>query len=140
MAAVTTQVTKLFHKGLVGDAVQSLGVSTIVNVVDKKALGGRLTTAGVNIGQTLNGKALSLNATDAITLMAVVGSPGNWMKKNGMLKAAITLGVKKFAEAFDYIDPPTPLAAADPNATNVTLARQRREMEVSPMIGGWTYR
>lgn len=134
MAQSLKSVQKIFHTGLIADAVQSLGTSTIVNVVDKKALQGKLTSAGVAIGQTINGKALTLNATDAIVLMATVGAPGNWLKKNGLMKAGITLAVKKVAEAFDYIDPPTPMDAANPNATNVTFGRIARMQGFSEQV------
>ena len=105
--AATTQITRMVRgTGIVNDAMLSLGVGTTVNVIDKKALQGKMTAAGVSIGQTLNGKPLCVNVTDLITVMLVVGSPTNWTKKSGMIKAAVCFGVKKFAEAFDYIDPP----------------------------------
>ena len=118
------------------NAVQSLGTATIINVADKKALGGKLTNLAFPLmGQTLGGKPLSLNATDAIFWLANVGPT---IKKGALVKGLTGLAIKKFAEAFDYIDPPFPLNTNDPNATNVTLARQQRAMAAAPMRA--TYR
>ena len=136
--ALTTQVTKIFQKGLIADAVQSLGVSTIVNVVDKK-LGGKAAAAGVNIPFAttfFNNKPLSLNVTDIIVLMAVVGSPSNWLKKKNLVSAGVAFGVKKFAEAFDYIDPD--IEGIPANKTNITVARENRQAAYVSM-GGLTH-
>lgn len=106
--ALTTQLQRSVKSGIISDAVQGLGVGTIVNVIDKKALQGKLTAAGVSIGQTLNGKPLCLNVTDVITYMLIAGTS---FKKGALMKGGISIAVKKFAEAFDYIDPPVTTAS-----------------------------
>ena len=101
--------------GIVGDAAQGLGIGTIWNVADKRLLSGRLTAMGVSIGQTLNGKPLCLNVTDALTYASVVGlkSP---LAKGNLIKGAVAVGIKKVFEAFDYIDPPNPVFTQPANA------------------------
>lgn len=112
--------------GIVGDAAQGLGIGTIWNVADKKFLGGKLTAMGVSLGQTVNGKPLCLNVTDALTYASVVGlkSP---LAKGNLVKGAIAVGIKKVFEAFDYIDPPVNQTVIQ-TAANAPLA-------TAPMIG-----
>lgn len=126
MASLTSLVKMDPTRGLLGDAVQGIGVGTLANVADKKLLQGKLTAAGVGLGQTINGKPLTINLTDALTWFII--SKGKIRISSRELMTILgTIGVKKVFEAFDYIDPPTPLASADPRATNVTMARQNRE-------------
>ena len=125
------------NKGLLGNAVRGIGVGTLANVADKKFLGGRLTAAGISLGQNINGKPVTLNATDALTWFAVSGFKLKVNTKE-LITIFSTLGAKKYFELMDYIDPPTPMASENPNATNVTMARQKQM--VAPMIGGFNYR
>jgi len=103
-------------------------------VADKKLLQGKLTAAGINLGQTLNGKPLTLNLTDALTWF-VIGGMKLKLSSRELITIVSTIGVKKVFEAFDYIDPPTTLSTHDPRATNVSMARQQREQYVAPMYG-----
>ena len=109
MASILKSPQKAVHTGLVNDAMLGLGVGTSVNVLDKRLLQGKMTAAGVSIGQTINAKPLCFNVTDLVTAMIVVGSPTNWMKTKGLMRAGVTIGIKKLFEAFDYIDPPIAL-------------------------------
>jgi hypothetical protein len=94
-------------KGPFGAAVQGLGVGTLANVADKKLLQGKLTAYGIPLGaQTINGKPLTLNGTDALTYVAINGI--KIPSKGNIITTLITLGVKKYFEAYDYIDPPAP--------------------------------
>ena len=111
------------HTGIVNDAMLGVGVGTTVNVIDKKLLQGKMTAAGISIGQTLNAKPLCINVTDLVTLMLVVGSPTNWTKKSGLIRAGVTFATKKVFEAFDYIDPPSSSNAAGTSTTNIVYSR-----------------
>lgn len=114
----------LFDKGMVADVVKGVGIGTLINVIDKKALGKRLTTAKVSIGQTLNGKPLDLNGTDVLTALATTGISFTGSK---LMTMGITLGSKKVFEAFDYIDPPQ--IGGTGIGTNVTERRMREQMQ-----------
>lgn len=91
--------------GVIGDAVQGIGIGTVWNVVDKRFAGGKMTATGVGLGFNINAKPVCLNVTDALTYGSVVGlkSP---LAKGNLVKGLIALGAKKVFEAFDYIDPP----------------------------------
>lgn len=117
-------LTSIFSQGPVHYGVLGIGVGTLINVADKKFLAGRLTAAGLSLGRTLNGKPLTLNVTDAATLMSTTGLD---LKPRGLMTGGIVLGVKKVFEAFDYIDPPTPMLSG--NTTNVTERRMKEMAE-----------
>lgn len=104
------------NKGLLGDAVKGIGAGTLVNVADKKFLGGRVTRLGIPLGRSINGKALTLNATDVLTYFVVSG--GLKVDKKHIGTGLATVGAKKIAELYDWIDPPfsIPSSIASMNA------------------------
>lgn len=133
-------------RGLVGNAVKGIGVGTLANVADKKLLQGKLTAAGISLGQNINGKPVTLNLTDALTWFVISGMKLKLSTKE-LITIVSTIGIKKVFEAYDYIDPPQPLNLQDPRATNVTHGRQARESNQMPantapyapvpVSGGW---
>lgn len=107
--------------GIIGNVVDGLGVGTLINVADKKFLGGKLTTTGFPLGgRTINGKPLTLNITDAAT--AFVVTKGKFSTKY-IVPIIAAVGVKKYFEAYDYIDPYQP-----PGVSNATVAAQTMAM------------
>lgn len=132
--AITTQVQRSVKTGYLNDAFMGLGVGTTVNVIDKKLLQGKMTAAGLSIGQTLNGKPLCLNVTDLVTGMLVVGSPKNITKKSGLIRVAITLAAKKIGEAFDYIDPPINLPSGQ-TTTSIVYPRSTTSTNMNKFQG-----
>lgn len=108
----------LFNTGMVGDALKSLGIKTGINYVDKRFLGGKLTSTGLSIGKSLNGKPLSLNATD---LIFALGTTGVTTSSSKLVPLAVNFAVVKSAEAFDVIDPPT--VGLPEGWTNITARR-----------------
>lgn len=92
------------EKGPLAKPIKGLGTGTLVNIADKKFLGGRLTAIGVPLGKTLNGKPLNINATDVLTYFITTG--GLKVSKKDLISGIVTVGVKKVGEAFDWIDPP----------------------------------
>lgn len=127
MAALSKPLVNM--RGPVGDILRStrdgLGAGTIANIFDKKVLKGKLTSSGIGLGQSINGKPVTLNGTDVVTLLITNGL--KVPTKGSIISTGITLAIKKWAEAFDYIDPPQTLPTSDPRATNVTLARMQRD-------------
>lgn len=117
------------QKGIIGDIVQNavngFGAGTFANLADKKLLKGKLSSLGFPLGQSINSKPITLNATDALTVAVVNGI--KIPKTKDFLAIGITLAIKKWAEAMDYIDPFEPMDLNDSNATNVTRGRHQRD-------------
>jgi hypothetical protein len=91
-------------KGPLAKGVTGLGVGTLANVADKKFLGGTLTRYGISLGKNVNGKPLTLNATDLLTYYATTG--GFKFSKKDLVSGAMVIGAKKIGELYDWIDPP----------------------------------
>ena len=121
-------------KGPVGmiskSVVFGLGGGAAADIFDKQATKGALTRAGIPLGKTLNGKPLTLNATDAAALVLVNGIKIPTVKT--VIPMVIVLGIKKWAESKDLIDPYEALPAGHPDATNVTNARNREKQPAIP--------
>jgi hypothetical protein len=108
------------QKGVIGDAistgVKGLGGGALFNIADKKLAKGWFTQHGVKLGaQTINGKQLTLNLTDAGALLITNGL--KVPKTKDIIWMLAILGIKKYAEAYEYIDPWEPEAPA-PAAQN----------------------
>jgi hypothetical protein len=117
--------------------VQGLGGGAAVNVLDKVALQGKLTSIGVTIPFNIptTTTPLRLNLTDLGYVMLVNGL--KIPKGKNLIWMALGLGLKKFAEAKNWIDPPEwgyPSAAS-------TSAGRLSAPEPMPMIssGGLTH-
>ena len=128
MASLTLLKKPLIDsRGPVGQILKGIvygaGGGTAANIFDKKLTQGKISAAGIQLGKTLNGKPLTLNGTDVVALAITNGI--KMPTRGSAIAMAVTLGIKKYFEAYDYIDPYEPMDQNDKNATNVTRANHR---------------
>ena len=115
--------------------MHGFGGAAVVNVFDKEVLQGKLTSIGVNLPFNLGANPVRLNLTD-LAFWALVN--GLSMRKGGLIKGALKLGLKKVAESRGWVDPPA--AGFNYSSSNPTMQQGAQDIIQMPsMNGGLTH-